>query len=1657
MAKKVLSRTQAREYDILKQSASEIHSLYTSDAQPTDLEAQLRNSTPEDVYIASKEGKDALDYEEFIPLPPEFLALSTSAKSASRMGLLPELNKAWISIDNALYLWDYTAEQNDEFCLYNGFSSTDCILSVGLSKPKVNVFSSSITYILVVTTVMEIALFSCGSGSGSGSGSHDVVKLSRTPYSLPVNGVLHKAVCNSNTDRIFTVDSNGAANEIHYDTVSLLQWPSFDEIKNTLFTFPQQLNGDAPTKKRKLDCICKLTTLGQWEGPLGFGVANFLNSFLQPRSGSSSQSWHVSGNMNGNETGKRNGNFIVDAALDSDHSVLYTCGPNGILNIFDLRENIISNDGSGSGSQRRNRCQSCNILNLANAWLSNCSKVELNLNTKTATVSKLVLLSAKEYEGIHVLVILNNGTRIYLQTVSSNGVSYSGNNISITPDTVRIIKVRHLLLSNCENLVSVSSACYSHGVYLLGGNVSNIDNDINESCLSLLQYTNNNSSDKSISEIIGKPLSTVNNNTSGSGSGDCKKKPSLRTIPHDICEEVGQVELKTGFFSRNAGTHRRFLCLGRYGLHILGKRRSLENLKIEINDKLLSKDNKYKYKMQTDGTKKQLEKFMETLIMKHGAVELCAMIMEIVIEGGESAGKGNELPLLLMKSKDCSSPYLISSSNEYIFKPSAFISGIRLIFARQISHFWNDKITIPRDKRSFDLLKKRLNYLRKLEQVTEEVFAHAISDAPLTNTEKTKRLQIQTSSGFKGNDMFVKSSLETSTISAMFRLLTRTRQTVNLFCILFECGIISDEDEDEDDTLSCFDINAIENMNWRSVITDETTAKTVTSIFRQGLRNMIVASDEMMHEPVTELATHFCEVAPALFHKGEFEEYKAFAILNYLVHENNSQSQFSEKMFDLVQSNLMYASKYWRDLDHVSNPTLNAISVTVSNSNYNIELGLSSLGLYCNMMAQLGSDEYLQYIVVLCIKTATNFFTNESLCVDSDQDSRNYSYHSGHDLTENQRKLCRQYCYHHLLSVICSSNAPNDTNINIKKCVNLTNRQRMMMLEKCLEMTSDSVFMFMMCESLRGRHTQSLLLDLQCEEYLEVYLYTRDKELLFDWYYHSAEKVINAINISNSSNIDVDVDVDAIGYIASQYENASKLMISMAQSNGTDTDSNILGIEPLVEYFPNNESYACDEYIPIAKRYMYMKKAKEALGYSLRYVNILIDSSVVSKKHMEYLSIESLRLQRDMMIISRMIALAKIQNDAYKISMSSNVYDTNTNMNMNMTTRSYNTSTPDFEDVTSPNVMPFITRSNSDNKYKKNINLVLGFTFISEEMWIQECFSVIIGMGLWDISLRLVSVLDNQNQNQYQYQAADQISLNLNESYIIRLWKNFIYSHVPDCAIPGSTSTSTSFTSLTAMSFLKEQRQDNEMGMGRYNISPELSDCIFERYGEWLPIFKIKLEELCIQLGGGNGNYCDSSSATPLAPLIVELEALVSALDQIRTELDVKNSLQDAPSVRGWVINMLDTVKIRRLRVVRAYVAILKTRAKGFESERVMKLIESFTYVLLIWLQDSIRQLSPSSPPHGGISNRGKILVENSHSQDVNEIEEEQRNLSDLKMAHSTKELDQWVDLLRHHLSDMHGRKNLTPLCRKSFGRIQKDFQRVMSSLEEISSGHFRR
>ena len=135
-------------------------------------------------------------------IPDAIFSQYNNAQISTMMGLFANLNHAWVAIDNAFYLWDYTHPDPD---LIGFEEQPHNITAVRLVTPRAGVFLPSITHLLVVATTADIILVGLASQTAQ-SGGQSVVLYS-TRLSISIRGMSINVIEGSATGRVFFAES----------------------------------------------------------------------------------------------------------------------------------------------------------------------------------------------------------------------------------------------------------------------------------------------------------------------------------------------------------------------------------------------------------------------------------------------------------------------------------------------------------------------------------------------------------------------------------------------------------------------------------------------------------------------------------------------------------------------------------------------------------------------------------------------------------------------------------------------------------------------------------------------------------------------------------------------------------------------------------------------------------------------------------------------------------------------------------------------------------------------------------------------------------------------------------------------------------------------------------------------------------------------------------------------------------------------------------------------------------------------------------------------------------------------------------------------------------------------------------------------------------
>ena len=141
-----------------------------------------------------------------VPLPPELVEHFGHMQANCMIGLFPQIERAWLTIDSDIYVWRFADCQ--DLAYFDGLSDT--IVSVALLLPKSGIFRPHIKYLLCLTTAVEIVLLGVtftnptgGGGGGIDVGYSEMQLLPEPLFSLSTDSIHMLCVKGTTNGRIF--------------------------------------------------------------------------------------------------------------------------------------------------------------------------------------------------------------------------------------------------------------------------------------------------------------------------------------------------------------------------------------------------------------------------------------------------------------------------------------------------------------------------------------------------------------------------------------------------------------------------------------------------------------------------------------------------------------------------------------------------------------------------------------------------------------------------------------------------------------------------------------------------------------------------------------------------------------------------------------------------------------------------------------------------------------------------------------------------------------------------------------------------------------------------------------------------------------------------------------------------------------------------------------------------------------------------------------------------------------------------------------------------------------------------------------------------------------------------------------------------------------
>ncbi|CAM9540207.1 unnamed protein product [Ascophyllum nodosum] len=296
-------------------------------------------------------------------LPEPLVRERDRVQCTTFMGLLPEIDHVWMSVDNVLFLWNYHTQDLTQFRKLQ-----QVIVTVALVAPRRGVLKDAVKHLLAVSTTQEVALLAVTYPDGSGSGRTGRIEVRQTSFVAPTNGVAMTKIAGHANGRAFMAGRDGNLYELCYSV-------------RQNFTYATLGFGDPTVKKTCERRLHKPTGGGN---PLRAALALFGYRDL--------------------------GRIMVDVVVDSLLNVLYTLDKDGNIDLFDL------------GAQGNQTTQKIMYFNLRKAAAKFCRwtnspllpPASLFKDPKEFQVVSLDLVDPSESKGISLVAVSDLGMRFYL-------------------------------------------------------------------------------------------------------------------------------------------------------------------------------------------------------------------------------------------------------------------------------------------------------------------------------------------------------------------------------------------------------------------------------------------------------------------------------------------------------------------------------------------------------------------------------------------------------------------------------------------------------------------------------------------------------------------------------------------------------------------------------------------------------------------------------------------------------------------------------------------------------------------------------------------------------------------------------------------------------------------------------------------------------------------------------------------------------------------------------------------------------------------------------------------------------------------------------------------------------------------------------------------
>ncbi|SCU95216.1 LAME_0F11232g1_1 [Lachancea meyersii CBS 8951] len=302
-----------------------------------------------------------LERTQVINIPDVVLREAAEAEMKSDMGVFPELNRCWITIDNKLILWDL--DHPSDLQSIDDIKHT--ILSVALVRPKPNTFVESVSHLLLIATPFDIYLLAIQYNPNINE-----VAVFNTGMCVSVHGLdVSEFTSCDKTGQIFFVGKSSGTNIWELQYSSNEDW--FNSKCNKVCLTQSIFSSLLPT-----NLMSKIPG------------SNLVQSFFE-------------------ETSKYVAEHLVQICVDESRGILYSLSNKSIIRAYKI---------NGKHLEGPLTLETSYIKRILGTTSARGAAI---LGNKFLKLSKLVVVSGKENSNLFLVAITVGGVRIYFNGSST--------------------------------------------------------------------------------------------------------------------------------------------------------------------------------------------------------------------------------------------------------------------------------------------------------------------------------------------------------------------------------------------------------------------------------------------------------------------------------------------------------------------------------------------------------------------------------------------------------------------------------------------------------------------------------------------------------------------------------------------------------------------------------------------------------------------------------------------------------------------------------------------------------------------------------------------------------------------------------------------------------------------------------------------------------------------------------------------------------------------------------------------------------------------------------------------------------------------------------------------------------------------------------------